>query len=500
MSFTTSVLSRVFETLEAGLEDSAPCTLTDHPEIDGGSAYRSALSRALELRQPGAVVGNEEGRPLDEVLDVLLSSREHGAFPPHPCTVSHFHGGGLPEAAIGGAAGQILDGFAGVWWIGPVVAEMESAVVRWCADSVVGYSNTSSGGILATCGSEATLLAIVAARNRAFPDNAGIDRAVVYVGDQTHYSAAKGASIAGIRLCNVRSIARASAEPGGALDLRMDAGALREAIAEDRKNGLVPFMVVATAGTTATGAVDDLSSIASVAQEHGLWMHVDGAYGGFFALTERGRSMMAGLSLADSVSMDFHKGLFLPRASSALVVKDASLLRQAFKGKSGTAAGTAKAYLDGGLAAMEQTNFCDISPELSRPFRAGSVWLPLAHYGVGAFRSCLDEKLDLAELLGKRIADSGVAEVVTRSLSVVTFRARLGEGASAQRVNDATEAVIQGVLARRRVNLSAATVRGMRLGRVAILNFRTHMEHVELIASEIIAAAQSCKEARSYSL
>eukprot|EP00727_Mastigamoeba_balamuthi_P000475 m51a1_g10424 hypothetical protein (484) ;mRNA; r:15756-17430 len=455
LGLATAVLSRVATALDASCSPSAaPCTLVAHPEIDGGAAYRSAVARALELRKPGAVVGSEQGRPLDDVLGVLLSAREHGPFTPHPST------------------------------------EMEAAVVRWCCGDVVGYDPAASGGFLTSCGSEATLCAVVAARCRAFPESRGLERAVVYVGDQTHFSAAKGAGVAGIPLCNVRTVPRAPGVIGGPLDLRLDVEALRAEVERDRNNGLTPFMVVATAGTTATGTVDDLGAVARAAAELGLWMHVDAAYGGFYALTGRGRSAMAGIALADSVSMDFHKGLFLPCATSALVVRRQSDLRAAFCAHPGTAAGTGKAYLDGGLAAREQTSFCDVSPELTRPFRAGNVWLPLAHRGVAAFRACLDEKLDLADALAKRLDASGVAQVVTRSLSIVTFRPTLPEGATADEANDATQAMVLRILEGGRVNISAATVRGMRLGRAAIVNFRTHAEHVELLASEIIAAAR----------
>eukprot|EP00727_Mastigamoeba_balamuthi_P000473 m51a1_g10422 putative aromatic-L-amino-acid decarboxylase (520) ;mRNA; r:6755-8432 len=491
LGLAAAVLSRVATALDASCSPSAaPCTLVAHPEIDGGAAYRSAVARALELRKPGAVVGSEQGRPLDDVLGVLLSARDHGPFGPHPCTFSHFHGGGLPEAAIGGAAAQMLNVYAGVWWLGPVATEMEAAVVRWCSGDVVGYDPAASGGFLTSCGSEATLCAVVAARCRAFPESRGLERAVVYVGDQTHFSAAKGAGVAGIPLCNVRTVQRASRVLGGPLDLRLDVEALRAEVEKDRNNGLTPFMVVATAGTTATGTVDDLGAVARAAAELGLWMHVDAAYGGFYALTGRGRSAMAGIALADSVSMDFHKGLFLPCATSALVVRRQSDLRAAFCAHPGTAAGTGKAYLDGGLAAREQTSFCDVSPELTRPFRAGNVWLPLAHRGVAAFRACLDEKLDLADALAKRLDASGVAQVVTRSLSIVTFRPTLPEGAPDDVVNEATQAMVLRILEGGSVNISAATVRGMRLGRAAIVNFRTHAEHVELLASEIIAAAR----------
>src|SRR5205823_11966463 len=210
-----------------------------------------------------------------------------------------------------------------------------------------------------------------------------------YASDQVHHSVQKAAMLAGFPPQNVRAVASDAR-------FRLDLEALRSAIAADRAAGRTPFLVVGTAGTTNTGAVDDLAALADLAGTEGLWLHVDAAYGGFFLLTERGRRIMRGIERADSVSLDPHKGLFLPYGTGALVVRDGAALRDAhYEGA---------AYLQDLPPTGALPNYTEYSPELSRDNRGFRVWFPLVLHGVAAFRDALDEKLDLTDRLYRALA------------------------------------------------------------------------------------------------
>ena len=205
--------------------------------------------------------------------------------------------------------------------------------------------------------------------------------------EQAHVSLSKAARIAGLPRRALRIVPTDD-------QLRMDPDALRAMIREDRAAGARPFLVVPSSGTTNTGAIDPMDAVAAVAAPEGLWMHVDGAYGGFFILTERGRERFAGIERADSVTLDPHKGLFLPYGTGSLAVRDGEALRAAHH--------ESAAYLQDVDVEGDMPNFTEYTPELSRDVRGLRVWLPLKLHGVAAFREALDEKLDLAAYVARR--------------------------------------------------------------------------------------------------
>jgi len=264
----------------------------------------------------------------------------------------------------------------------------------------------------------------------------------------------------------------------------MDPSSLRDAVRADRAAGLRPFMVVASAGTTNTGAVDPIGALADLAGEERLWLHADAAYGGFFQLTERGRAAFAGIERADSITLDPHKGMFLPYGTGCLLVRDGRRLREAHDLHEAD-------YLQD-LADDEQTpNFADLSPELSRDFRGLRVWLPLKLHGLAAFREALDEKLDLARVLHEGIRDEpGLVIPWEPELSVVAFRLEppgRAEGAETD-PDAATRLLLERINASRRVFLSSTMIDGRMFLRACVVSHRTHRDRIEE-AMEIIRTA-----------
>jgi aromatic-L-amino-acid decarboxylase len=247
----------------------------------------------------------------------------------------------------------------------------------------------------------------------------------------------------------------------------MDVDALATAVAEDRAAGMVPFCAVASAGTTNTGAIDPLPEIAALCRREDLWLHVDGAYGGAFVLTDRGRRRLAGIEHADSVVLDPHKGLFLPFGTGALLVRDVSALRAAH---SDEPAG----YLRD-LGELDLPDFASLGPELTRDTRGLRLWLPLHLHGVAAFRAALDEKLDLAAGVYAALCDVDALTVLgPPELTTVAFHCAGDVDGDAR-----TAELLRRVNAEGRVFLSSTTIRGRLIGRISVLNHRTDGARVD---------------------
>ncbi|UCF06047.1 MAG: amino acid decarboxylase [bacterium] len=267
--------------------------------------------------------------------------------------------------------------------------------------------------------------------------------------------------VAGLRSC-VRRVVRVDER------FRMDAAALNEAIVADRQAGLAPWLIVASAGTTNTGSVDPLAGIADVAASHGLWYHVDGAYGALFALCPEGRAVLAGMDRSDSVVLDPHKTLFLPYGTGTVLVKDRANLYAAFNAHAD--------YLQDVLDAVDELSSADLSPELTRHFRGLRLWLPLKLLGVAPFRAALSEKIHLARYFYEQIQRVDGFEVGPYpDLSVVIYRYLPKRGDP-----DAFNQCLMGAIQDEgRVFVSSTRVDGAFVLRAAIVSFRTHLDEVD---------------------
>ncbi|HEX2206491.1 MAG TPA: aminotransferase class V-fold PLP-dependent enzyme, partial [Longimicrobium sp.] len=329
---------------------------------------------------------------------------------------------------------------------------------------LVGYP-ASAGGTIASGGSLATLTAITTAREAHGLRGADYSSAVVYLTTQAHHAVDKSLRIAGMGEAPIRYV---EMDEG----FRMRPGALAEAIAADRAAGLRPWLVAAAAGATDTGAVDPLPEIADVAQREGCWLHVDAAYGGFFMLTEHGRGVLAGIERSDSVILDPHKGLFLPWGSGIVLVRDVGPMVAAHHGSG--------SYMQDALAAgLEEISPADVSPELSRPFRALRMWLPLVLVGTAPFRAALEEKLLLARWFHARVREMGFEVGPPPELSIVVFR-WAPEGMELERANAINRILADAIRADGRVFLSTTMLDGRFTLRMAALSFRTHLRNVDL--------------------
>jgi aromatic-L-amino-acid/L-tryptophan decarboxylase len=406
---------------------------------------------------------SEEGRSPDEVLTVLRTSVDGtGLIPSSPGHLGYIPGGGLTEAALGDYIAAITNHFAGLGFAGPGAVEMERQLLAWMAE-LMGYP-TGWGGNLASGGSIANLIAIVTAREAKGLRAVDYPNAVVYTTGQVHHCVDKALGVAGLGEAVRRRVPTDER-------WRMDPEALDALIRKDRDQGRRPWLVVASAGTTDVGAVDPLAEIGRVAREHDLWYHVDGAYGAFFALCPELRPLLDGIQDSDSLVMDPHKGLFLPYGVGAVLVRDDRSLVRAHQYQA--------AYMQDARAerAWDAHSPADRSPELSRHWRGPRVWLPLMLHGVGTFRAALEEKHLLARYFHRRVEELGFEVGPEPQLSVTTYRWVPRKG-DANRFN---RALVEAIHRDGRLFVSSTTLEGTFVLRLAVLSFRTHREHIDLL-------------------
>jgi aromatic-L-amino-acid/L-tryptophan decarboxylase len=310
--------------------------------------------------------------------------------------------------------------FAGHWMAASAAGQIEINVIDWL-NELVGFPVKAGGGILVSGGSMANLSAIATAREARL--GGPNENAIVYCSDQTHSSMAKGLRILGFRADQKRTIAT---DDG----FRLSVPALEAAIAADRAAGRLPFCVVANGGTTNTGAIDPLGALADLCAREKLWLHVDGAYGAAAVITERGRTALAGIERADSITLDPHKWLFQPYELGCLLVRDATTLQKAFRVEDEDHAD----YLEDVTRWVKNdVNFYECGIQLTRSFKALKLWLSMRAFGLGEFRRGIEVGFEMADHAERTLRAAGTWEIVTPSqMGIVTFRWRDDSRTAAQ--------------------------------------------------------------------
>lgn len=435
--------------------DSLPAQPT--ADLEGGRERAAALAEPLPTK----------GASLESLLDLVF----HQAVPKGyntagPGYLAYIPGGGILDAALADLISSAVNRYTGVWLAAPGLVQLEANVVRWFCE-MIGYGPQSLG-FLTSGGSLANFSAVLTARCALLPED--FLNGTIYASDQVHHSIHKAAHLAGFPPRSVRAV------PSDDLcRIRLDQ--LVEQIEADQASGDRPFLIVGSGGTVNTGAVDDLEGLADVAHRFGMWLHIDAAYGGFFALTDRGRKTLAGIERADSVTLDPHKGLFLPYGTGSLLVKNGDLLRRAHAIDAD--------YLPAMQGEDDFVDFCQISPELSKPFRGLSVWLAIKLHGIDAFRACLDEKLDLTQWAAEELRKiEGIEIVAEPQLSLVSFRLA-PDGVAGEALDHLNRELRDRINAGGRVFLTGTVVDGRYVIRICVLSFRTHQDRMEQCLEDI---------------
>lgn len=429
--------------------------------VDYANEFINALAHA-----PGFARGSfeklssmpieERGKPIESLLEVLQcevdaaginsASGRHMGFIP---------GGGLWASALADMLGDITNKYSGIAFSGPGSVKLEAQVLRWLT-GVVGYPAGAFGN-LTSGGSIANLLAVKAARDARGINSTNVRQAVIYFGAQTHHSVYKALNTTGLYEAQLRKISLTDS-------FRINLAELEAQMARDVAAGLVPFMVIGSAGTTDTGAVDPLDELADLCARYGAWFHVDAAYGGFFMLLEEMKAVLKGLERSDSVVLDPHKTLFLPFGSGAVLLKDGNALLASNSSRA--------SYL------VDTHGGDDISPadtgiELTRPPRGLRMWLPLQLHGVAPFKACLQEKVLLIRYFYEGIRALGFETGPYPDLTVVIFR-HPGEG------NAVNQQLVEAIHADGRVFLSSTVINDVVWLRCAVVSHRTHLDEVDL--------------------
>jgi aromatic-L-amino-acid/L-tryptophan decarboxylase len=379
----------------------------------------------------------------------------------HPGYFAFIPGNGTWPGALGDLIASACNIENSSWLLSAGPSQLELTVLDWFK-GWIGYPS-GAAGVLVSGGSAANMTALACARETLLGAMSG--EVVAYVSDQAHSSMARAARVLGFRPDQLRVLPTDE-------HFRMRPDALVGAMDSDLAAGRRPLFVGASAGSTNTGAVDPLIELAEVCRERGVWFHVDGAYGGFAALTERGGRLLEGIERADSVTLDPHKWLYQPFECGCLLVREGQRLRGAFE--------ITPDYLKDAEVAEEEVNFADRGVQLSRMCRALKVWVSLEYFGVGAFRKAIDNSLDLARLAQARIEAADDLELlVPAALGVVCFRRRFGGVEDEEELARLNAGLVDGLAESGEGLVSSTRLRGRYALRMCVLNHASTARDVE---------------------
>lgn len=451
----------------AGFLDSLPQRRVTPGESP--SAVRQALVAGRPLPQDGA----NPALLLNRAADLLF---EHSLFNGHPRFLGYITSSAAPIGALGELLAAAVNPNVGAWLLAPMASEMEAQTIRWVAE-LLRYP-LDCAGLFVSGGNMANLVCFLAAlRAKAGWDvraaGLGDSRLRVYCSSETHTWIQKAADISGLGTDAIRWIATNDR-------LEMDVASLRAQISSDLKAGDKPFLVVGTAGSVGTGAVDPLPELAGLCREFDLWFHVDGAYGGLAAILPDAPSQFAALPEADSIAVDPHKWLYAPLEAGCALVRNPEKLRDAFAYH--------PPYYNFGIEAI---NYFDLGPQNSRGFRALKVWLALQQAGRNGYVRMLSDDVRLARELFQRIPQYPELQALTQSLSITTFRfvppdLDLGDDPVESYLDQLNRELLTRLQNGGEAYLSNALVHGKFALRACIVNFRTTLSDVEALLPIVV--------------
>jgi len=429
--------------------------------------------------------GEAAGAILDQATTLMF---DHSTFNGHPRFFGYITASAAPIGILGDMLAAAVNPNVGSWSLSPVATEIERQAVRWVAE-FLGFP-ASCGGLFVSGGNMANMVCFLAARV-AHASRAGWDvrvngmttgdsaKLTVYTSAETHTWVQKAADLFGLGTDAIRWI-----EVDDERRMRMDR--LRERLADDRKAGFHPFLVIGTGGSVATGAVDPLPEIAALCRAEGIWFHVDGAYGAPAARVPGVPSDLAALGEADSVAVDPHKWFYAPLEAGCALVREPAALLAAFSYRPSY-------YHFHGLAEDPPVNFYEWGPQNSRGFRALKVWLAFKQIGRAGYTTLIGDDIALARRLYEKVAAHPELEALTNALSITTFRyvppdlpSSLSEEARKRYLNELNTTLLTRLTENGAVYLSNALIDERFALRACIVNFRTSAADVDAVP-EIVA-------------
>lgn len=393
---------------------------------------------------------------------VLKEVMTQSAVVSHPKSFSFVPG---PSNYISAMADTLATGFnvfSGGWAASPAAAELEIITMNWLL-KIFGFPIKKGGGIFTSGGSMANLTAIVTARRVKCGED--FSKAVIYLSDQAHSSNIKAIRVLGFRKEQIRII------PTN-FEFQFSLNKLKNAIAKDRLEGKQPFCVIATAGTTNTGTVDQLTELGKICKEEDVWFHIDGAYGGAAILAKEGKKMLKGIGKADSLTVDPHKWFFQPYEMGCLLVRNHSWLKGTFTEK--------PEYLRDIEGNPSEINFYDHGIQLTRRFRALKFYMSIKTFGLKEFRTAIQYSISLAEEVEKLLRKSANWEVISpATLAVINFRFNpIGNSLNEKELDQLNQYISEKVVASREALLVTTVLHNQVVLRMCLINPRTTIKDI----------------------
>ncbi|NIS15617.1 MAG: aminotransferase class V-fold PLP-dependent enzyme [candidate division Zixibacteria bacterium] len=419
--------------------------------------------------------GTDPARLMQKTIDLLL---ENSLFNGHPRFWGYITSSPAPIGILADLLASSINQNLGGWQLSPMATEIEAQSIRWIAE-FMGYPS-DCGGVLTSGGNMANFACFMAARKAAAKydiqsEGLGNSRLRIYASKETHTWIEKATDLFGFGTANTRRIKTDSNQ-------RLDMNDLRKTLEDDLKNGDTPMMVVGTAGTVSTGAVDPLPEIADLCREYNIWFHVDGAYGGFAAALDNVDENIYGLRDADSIAVDPHKWLYAPLEAGCALVRDSEKIRSAFSYH--------PPYYHFGEEAI---NYVDYGMQNSRGFRALKVWLAFQHVGRDGYVRMIEEDIRLAQEIYRLVDNESEIEALTHNLSITTFRFipadlrdRADEEKVAQYLDELNEEILVRLKRSGEVFISNAVLNDRFVLRSCIVNFRTSQDDVEALPGVVV--------------
>jgi aromatic-L-amino-acid/L-tryptophan decarboxylase len=420
----------------------------------------------------------DDGSSVLAALDDAAQLLDMSIAQPRPRFFAFVGSSGLEIGVLGDLLASCFDVNLAVW--AGAASEVEDQAVRWVSE-FIGFP--AAAGAFTSGGTISNVTALAAARERALPgtrcDGMTGTRAALYCSREAHYSVVRAAELLGIGSDQVRSLEMDERR-------RVRPEAVADAIDADRAAGITPVAVVATAGTTLTGAVDPIDALGDVCASRGVWLHVDGAYGVAAASTPSAGHLFAGLDRADSVTLDAHKWLFLPKACGVVLVRRHEDLHGALAHE--------EDYIP---HERPDHHMVDITLEYSRPFRALKVWLAFRAHGADAIRAAVERNLGQARLLHEEVARRAELEHLCGppQLSIVPFR-HVPPGVPAAGLDEHNALLVEALQQQGDVWVAPARVDGMVCLRPCVVNYRTTDDDVRALVDAVLDVGRSVSRYR----
>lgn len=414
-----------------------------------------------------------EPNNLQEVLNHVIEGMTlHAVHTAHPAYFGLFN----PRANFPGILADLLTAVfnpqLAAWSHAPFAVEVEDYLIKFFGKKF-GYTEEDIDGVFTTGGAEANLTAIICALTSAFYDYAqkglqGLDaKPLIYCSTESHHSLIKAARISGLGSVSIKNIYVSE-------DLKMDVRCLENQIADDKRNGFHPLMVIATAGTTGAGIIDPLDDIAGIAQRHGLWYHVDAAYGGGLVLSSR-MDLLADIEKADSITFDAHKWLSVPLGTSLFLTNHKDILSQAFR--------ITTDYMPKDSETMDVIDPFVHSVQWSRRFNGLKLYMALQMLGEDCYRKTIDHQIEMGRMLRERLNNQGWQVYNDTELPVICFGKQVFNI-----LPDMAGQIAQKIVQNQKAWISTYTLKNRVVLRACITNYNTSERDVNLLIEEINAA------------